>query len=243
MQGPEGEFQQVHPPQQQQDNFSQGYIPAPNQKGPNYLMIGGICITIGLILTASITVIVVLSDGGTSSVYNIGTSEGKQVPNFFADAHGASGWESFNLYDNLKNDQYILIQFIDTDCPHCWSDAASISDSYSQYGVNGNVTFITVASGMLATDHSRAEIVAFQGKEYFEGCYRDERNCADRPGDVHDWLYVDDNDMQIFDAYSLPGVPFHLLLDSNGIVVWNQQQHSQGDPLHELNDALNYFVG
>tara|TARA_B100000029_G_C17327183_1_gene870352 strand:- start:112 stop:852 length:741 start_codon:yes stop_codon:yes gene_type:complete len=246
MQGIEGGPHQVHPTQQQQPYVVQQYISTAPQKRPNYLMIGAICITIILILMASVTFLVIYSVDLVDSIdsNNIDVTEGQQAPNFIGDAHHTSGWEPFELYDHLNKDQYILIQFIDTDCGHCWNGAAEISNDYAEYGTDGNVTFITVASGMLATDHSRAEIVAFQEKGDFVGCYNDEQNCADRPGNAHNWLYVDDNDMQIFDVYNPPGVPFHLLLDSNGTVVWNSGQHGAfGDPLNEVNDALNYYVG
>jgi len=342
---------ETHAQQLQTPVVQQWNLPS-EQRSPNYLMIGTICITIILILTASVTFLVIYSVDSVDSVdsNNIDVTEGQQAPNIIGYAHHTSGWEPFELYDNLNKDQYILIQFIDTDCGHCWNGAAEISENYAEYGgekvtVNGQVlsaidsengtggepledihamllnlddtpvdgysdytnrdgrfslsdvprgsfilevshtdyktlritfnpgdeadmtltltpgngtieedmrqnsglqkevVFITVASGMLATDHSRAEIVAFQEKGDFVGCYNDEQNCADRPGNVHNWLYVDDNDMQIFDVYNLPGVPFHLLLDSNGTVVWNSgQHHVMGDPLYEVSAALNWHL-
>ena len=227
---------ETHAHQLQTPVVQQWNLPS-EQRSPNYLMIGAICITIILILTATVTVLVIyLVDSS-----NIGASEGQQAPNIIGDAHHTSGWESFELYDNLNKDQYILIQFIDTDCGHCWNGASEISENYAEYGTDGNVIFITVASGMLATDHSRAEIVAFQEKGDFVGCNQD-HNCADRPGNVHNWLYVDDNDMQIFNEYSLRGVPTHLLLSPSGMVFWNSGQYEYGDPWYELSYALDNIV-
>jgi hypothetical protein len=94
---------------------------------------------------------------------------------------------------------------------------------------------------MLATDHSRAEIVAFQEKGDFVGCNQNQ-NCDQRPGTPHDWIYVDDLNQNAFQDYNLRGVPFHLLMSPDGVVVWNSGAHEQGDPLHEAGAAIQHHV-
>ena len=228
---------EVHPHRLQTLPIQQWNIPS-NQGNTNIFPIVIVFTIILLLAGVGVITYLVFKEFNDENYYG---AEGEMVPNFSGDAHDNGHWNDFELYDYLNNNQFILIQFIDTDCPHCWNDAESMSDNYAQFGANGDVMFITVASGMLATDHSRAEIVAFQEKGDFVGCNRD-NNCADRSGYVHNWLYVDDLDMQIFNVYNPPGVPVHLLLSPDGILIWNSANHDQGDPLHELSDALSYFV-
>jgi len=117
-----------------------------------------------------------------------------------------------------------------------------MTENYNEFGANGAAVFITISVGMLSTDHSREEIVAFQEKGDYQGCNHDERNCNERDGNVHDWVYVDDLNEGAFKDYNPPGVPFHLILSPDGTVVWNSAMHEQGDPLHEASDALRHHL-
>ena len=182
---------------------------------------------------------------------SVGVKEGQLAPDIIGEAHHSGSWSEFRLYDYFNHSweegqpgQYIFLQFMDTDCPHCWSDAEVMGANYDNWGANGDVAFITISVGMLSTSHSRAETVAFQEKGDFEGCYHDDRNCKDRSGDTaHDWPYVDDISMKAFRDYNPPGVPFHLLLSPDGTVVWNSAMHSDDfDPLHEPAQALQHHV-
>ena len=181
---------------------------------------------------------------------NIGVSEGQIAPDISSDAHTVGGsWEPFQLYDYFNHSwtegepgQYIFLQFMDTDCPHCWEDAKPMVDYYNEYGANGAVLFITVSVGMLNSEHSREETVAFQEATDFEGCYQDARNCQERVGGPHNWLYVDDLNKGAFNDYNPPGVPFHLLLSPDGTVVWNSAAHPKGDLLHEPSTAIEHHL-
>ena len=181
---------------------------------------------------------------------SVGVKEGQLAPDILAEAHYSGSWHDFRLYDYFNHSweegepgQYIFLQFMDTDCPHCWDDALDMSDNYNNWGANGAVAFITISVGMLNTDHSRAEVVAFQEKSDYEGCNHDNSNCASRGGDAHDWPYVDDLAMSAFKDYNPPGVPCHLLLSPDGTVVWNSAMHTdEFDPLHEPSQALQHHL-
>ena len=120
-----------------------------------------------------------------------------------------------------------------------------MTTNYNNWGANGDALFFTLSVGMLNSDHSRAETVAFQEKSDYEGCYKDERNCQNRPGDTaHPWPYIDDLNKRAFKDYNPPGVPFHLLLSPDGTVVWNSAMHtSEFDPLREPAQALQHHLG
>tara|TARA_B110000438_G_scaffold299983_1_gene351312 strand:+ start:5747 stop:6439 length:693 start_codon:yes stop_codon:yes gene_type:complete len=181
---------------------------------------------------------------------DIGPAEGQLAPDIVGEAHSNGAWEEFRLYDYINHSwtkgesgQLIFLQFMDTDCPHCWSDAPKMDDLYTNYGSNGAVAFVTISAGMLSSDHSRGEIVAFQEKGDRDGCYHDERNCQNRDGGVHDWPYVDDLSMRVFKDYDIPGVPFHLLLSPDGTVIWNSGMHGEDqDPLREPASAIQYHL-
>jgi hypothetical protein len=180
---------------------------------------------------------------------DIGVDEGQLAPDIVGDAHVNGNWGDFRLYDYINHTwsegepgEYIFLQFMDTDCPHCWTDASQMSNLHSNFGSDGVVQFVTISVGMLSSDHSRGEIVAFQEKGDREGCNHDNSNCASRDGGVHNWPYVDDLNLRAFNDYDIPGVPFHLLLSPDGTVVWNSALHKEGDPLHEPGDAIQYHL-
>ena len=73
----------------------------------------------------------------------IGVDVGEMPPNITGDARIAnSEWFSFDLYSKFNNswdgnatsDRWILVEFIDTDCPYCWRDAELMSQIDSQFG-------------------------------------------------------------------------------------------------------------
>ena len=108
-------------------------------------------------------------------------------------------------------------------------------------GYESTVKFFTIATELQLPNHdsSKKEIVDYKEKNDNSGCKADRANCNQRPGDVHNWPYIDDLDRSIADDYGLPGTPFYLLLSPDGIVQWNSQQSSDLDPF----GALQYHVG
>ena len=199
--------------------------------------------SISAIMTVVLMVVWVLAPPPT-----LGVEEGQMAPDIVGEGHSNGNWNDFRLHSHFNHTweegepgQYIFLQFMDTDCGHCWQDALDMTEDYNSFGANGAVLFISVSVGMLQTEHSRGEIVAFQEQLQYTGCYQDE-NCAERPGDPHPWVYVDDLNLKAFNQYSPPGVPFHLLLSPDGTVVWNSAQHPQGDPLHDVTDAIGFHL-
>ena len=199
--------------------------------------------TISAILTAVLIIVWTLAPPA-----DIGVDEGQLAPDIVGEAHVNGNWNEFRLYDYINHSwsegepgSFIFLQFMDTDCPHCWSDASQMSALHSNFGTNGQVEFITVSVGMLNSDHSRAEIAAFQEKGDREGCNQ-QYNCASRGGEIHDWPYVDDLNLRAFNDYNPPGVPFHLLLSPDGIVVWNSALHKEGTQLHDPGDAMVHHL-
>ncbi len=201
-----------------------------------------------MVMSAILTVILILI-WIIAPPPSVGIKEGQLAPDIIGESHTESGgWEEFRLYDYINHSwvegesgRYIFIQFMDTDCPHCWTDASDMSILYEEFG--SQVEFITVSVGMLSTSHSRSETVAFQLQSDFDGCNKDSSNCQNRPGGVHVWQYVDDLQLRAFNKYDLPGVPFHLILSPDGIVEWNSAEHPQGDPLHEPGQVLQNVLG
>ena len=183
----------------------------------------------------------------------IGVDVGEMPPNITGDARIAnSEWFSFDLYSKFNNswdgnatsDRWILVEFIDTDCPYCWRDAELMSQIDSQFG--GVLTTVVVVAelGIPGHDSSRAEIAAFQDKTDYQGCYGGDRNCADRPGEPHQGLngnkfyYVDDLPGDSLGEWNLPGTPNCVLLQPNGLVAFNSAQEGGceqlGTKLYEI---------
>ncbi|MEE2758975.1 MAG: hypothetical protein VYA86_03230 [Candidatus Thermoplasmatota archaeon] len=179
---------------------------------------------------------------------DIGVAEGQLAPNFSSQAYDSS-WSDFELYDHIDQTwatgdegEWILLLFIDTDCPYCFDSGDDHSAWHSQWGAS--VQFLTVATELQISGHSssKGEIVDFKEKNDNSGCRSDKANCDQRPGDVHNWPYIDDLDRSIAKDYNLPGTPFYLLLSPDGIVQWNSGQHSN-DQLSDPASALQYHLG
>lgn len=178
---------------------------------------------------------------------NIGVKEGQQAPEILGQAYQNGAWSDFQLTDHINRSwngsgdgQWILLQFMDTDCPHCWREAADMSEHWPVYGETGAVLYITVSVDIVGNDHSREETIAFKEKLDREGC-KGTSNCADRPGAIHPWRYVDGLGTSVKDDYRLPGVPFELLLSPDGKVAWNGAQH-KNDGLEDVDAALRHHL-
>ena len=168
---------------------------------------------------------------------DIGVAEGQLAPNIISEAYAGGTWSEFELYDHIdmtwsEGDEgdWIFLLFIDTDCPHCYDAGDEHSNYYSQHG--SNVKFFTIATELQISGHSssRQEVVDFRDKNPNSGCKSDRADCKDRPGNPHDWPYVDDLNRNVADDYELPGTPFYILLSPDGIVAWNSAQNDGEDP-------------
>jgi len=196
---------------------------------------------IALLATLGVVTIVGLAAIIVSPPVKVGPLEGEIAPDFIEKAYSGAEWESFRLTDTY-DERMTLVSFLDTDCPHCWDEGATLSNLHSTY--NNDVQFITIAVQLSISGHdsSRDEIEAFRDKTNYEGCYSGSQNCVDRPGSAHSWTYVDDIDLSIAKEWEVPGTPFSIILDSNGEVVWNQAQ-SDNHPNEDVEQALARLVG
>jgi len=183
----------------------------------------------------------------------IGVNKGEMPPNITGEARIAnSAWFSFDLYakfnqswdGNITTERWFVIEFMDTDCPACWHDADTMSQIDTQFG--GVIITIVVVAQLNIAGHesSRKEIEAFQDKTDFEGCYTGNRNCADRPGDIHQgsngnlFYYVEDLSGKSFADWNLQETPTCFLLKPNGLVAFNSAQEGGcqqlGGKLYEI---------
>jgi len=209
----------------------------------------GAIFIVGLLLASFL--VVSMSTNGIKS----GIGKGEMAPDFTALAHlpgnDTADWFSYRLYDNLdmnwsgnySEGVFTIIEFLDTDCPHCWDSAAKLSSLNSQlidYGVSDRVQFIIIAVQLPIKDHvsSIEEVVAFQEKLPHSGCLGQAKDCSTRPGEVHPGIYIDDLSTEIFQKYSPKGTPHYMILKPNGVVGWDGQQ----DHLDQIGIELTNLI-
>ena len=168
-----------------------------------------------------------------------GTWEGELLPNVQAAARPAQGdWEMWRLWDSLDAEwsnssteqEWVLIQFAATDCGHCWNGAELMSTLHAQY--SENVTFFTFIINFSWSDSSWEEIAAFQDEADFIGCNNGD-NCMNRPGEAHNWTYVDDRELYWFYEFHMQGTPSYAIVAPNGVVHWHSLQNE-----NSVSDAL-----
>ena len=179
---------------------------------------------------------------------DVGVAEGQLAPNFASQAYDSS-WSSFELYDHIDQTwtegdegQWVFLLFIDTDCPFCFDSGDKHTAWQNQWGSSAKFLSIATELQIPGHDSSKNEIVDYKQKNDNSGCRSDKANCDQRPGDVHNWPYIDDLDRSIAEDYKIPGTPFYLLLSPDGIVQWNSGQH-ENDALSDPAAALQYHLG
>jgi len=218
---------------------------APKGRDDDVRIVAGFAL--GSILTAIMILVVVIAPPAT-----IGPSEGELAPDFSADAYGGSNWENFKLSDSFDYEweegdsgEWILIQFIDTDCPYCWNEGETLSNLHAQW--SNDVEFITVAVELSINGHDsdRQEIEAFRDKTNYgtdesdgNGCNSGRENCANRPGTTHNWEYIDGSS-NILKDWEVSGTPFLVILKPDGYVAWNQGENNG----ESIEDAMQRVVG
>jgi hypothetical protein len=186
---------------------------------------------------------------GDSDTPPTSTEEGLFVPNLEGKAHmlGSTDWIDYSLYDELQlswtndsnsNEKWILIQFMDTDCGYCMNSAEDMTVIHETYG--GQLTLISVAVSLSIPNHesSREEVVAFQEKNSLQTCNGGDYDCSERPGEPHNWTYLDDLQGNYLGSWGILGTPSHIILQPDGIVAWNQAQH----PGQDVEQAINLLL-
>ena len=105
-----------------------------------------------------------------------------------------------------------------------------MSDLHAQY--LNNLTFFTFIINFSWSDSNRNEIVAFQEELDYVGC-NGNSNCMDRPGDSHNWTYVDDRNLYWFSNFHMTGTPSYVIIAPDGVVEWHSKQNT-----HSVSEAL-----
>ena len=183
---------------------------------------------------------------------NIGVYEGMNAPNFKSLIHysNSNEWNEFELYsqfssswENTTNNEskWTAIIFISTDCSHCWNSGDDISEFEEKY--HEDVNFLILAVNFSSNNNFNAtqeEIVAFQEKNDYFGCYSNTKNCNERPGNPHDSPYIDDRNQSIMYDWNVRGTPAQFIIKPNGIIEWNIYQHysSNGGDGETFEEAL-----
>ncbi|HJM19448.1 MAG TPA: hypothetical protein QF802_03220 [Candidatus Thalassarchaeaceae archaeon] len=192
---------------------------------------------------------------------NYGHLEGYQVHPLVANARVLGGaWQGWQLYDHFNNSwngtpngvengsdsKWVLIEFLSTDCSHCWNaadDMSSFSNNYSN-----QLEIISIAVNFSSNDNFNAsldEVAAFQDKTSHSGCLGNNYDCSSRPGDAHDWLYVDGRNQSYMYSMQATGTPMFVIIMPNGTITWNQYQHNgdQGEDSESIVSALERLFG
>lgn len=191
-----------------------------------------------VMLGAALSGCTLLPDGADAR----GVDEGERAPPI--DGHArqmGGGWISWSMDDHLpESGDFVHVVFVDSDCPFCWREGEAMSEGHDRF--QSRVMFVTVGVSLPLAGHDadRAEVAAFQDKTTHAGCYSDREDCADRPGEPHDWWYFDDLDLDVMGEWQVPGTPSHFVLDHDGIVVYNQRTNSTAD---DWTEALAQLTG
>ena len=163
-----------------------------------------------------------------------GTKEGERAPALDGAAYSGNTWSSFDFleqfdtsWDGNASSDWVMIEFMDTDCPYCvqsakaYGDASEIFHDSNPEWNGAQVNFFASATELDIKGHdsSRAEIAAFRDKSTGEECAG--ADCASRGGSAHDLVtYIDDLDQENMDAWDIQGTPTYFLIQPDGIVAW-----------------------
>lgn len=182
-----------------------------------------------------------------------GTWECEKINSVSLQARGlGEEWADWNIWTHLdknwngtsanmsngSDSKWILLEFLSTDCSHCWNAATYMDAKFEQY--NDRVQFISIAVDFQSSPKfhsSPEEIAAFQDITNHSGCMQNSTNCQERPGEPHDWIYADNRDMDVLLEFHGGGTPAFVIIAPNGVVAWNQAQHDD----ESITEALARF--
>jgi thiol-disulfide isomerase/thioredoxin len=160
----------------------------------------------------------------TANPVSVGTGEGQRAPDIDGKFYNGTGWSDmeFGSYFNTSweegdiNGQWVVIEFMDTDCPAC-QRAAEDYGSYANYFSVSNsewngphVNFLASATELSIQGHNsdRQEIQEF------------------RADNGHNFPYIDDLDQDNMGEWGIPGTPTYFLIQPDGIIAWSSPEHS-----------------
>ena len=185
----------------------------------------------------------------TTDPIRTGTNEGDRAPPLTGMAYNGSGWTNFDINDYFDTNwtagdldgQWLLVDFMDTDCPFCVRSAQEVGQNADYFmKLQGDdwqgpiVNFVASATQLDIPGHetSRAEIEAFRDKSGEESCAGN--SCATRDGSSHGFVYIDDIDQDNMKAWKVPGTPSYFLIQPDGIVAWVSSENTD----EEVSDAI-----
>jgi hypothetical protein len=184
----------------------------------------------------------------TTDPIKTGTKEGDRAPALEGMAFNGTSWYAFDMDDYLTanwtagdaDGQWMLVEFMDTDCPFCVRSAGEMGQDADYFmklveGWQGPVVnFIASATELDIPGHdsSRDEIQAFRDKNGEEVCAGS--SCASRDGASHNFVYIDDLDQDNMKEWKVPGTPAYFLIQPDGIVAWASAEN----PDEKVRDAI-----
>nr|MCS5533116.1 redoxin domain-containing protein [Candidatus Poseidoniaceae archaeon] len=148
---------------------------------------------------------------------------------------------------DTKDSQWVMIEFMDTDCPYCFNSAREYQEG-SNYFVPENpnwngpqVSFLASATeltGLKGHDSSRAEIEAFRDLTTGEMCNSGNVDCSTRDGVEYTIPFIDDLDKTNMDNWKIGGTPAYFLIQPDGIIAWASHEHQE----EKFYEAINRLV-
>ena len=172
----------------------------------------------------------------TANPISVGTSEGQRAPDIEGKFYNGSGWSEFDFgsYFNASwqegdvSGQWVVIEFMDTDCPYCKSSAEEFGQFANTFSVNNpewngaHVNFLASATELSIQGHDsdRAEI------EKFRSDYS------------HSFPYIDDIDQDNMEEWGIPGTPNYFLIQPDGIIAWSSSENTD----EKVSDAIVRLV-
>ena len=96
------------------------------------------------------------------------------------------------------------------------------------------VNFVASATELDIPNHetSRDEIEAFRDKSGEETCASN--SCAERAGQNHRFVYIDDIDQDNMKEWKVAGTPAYYLIQPDGIVAWTSAENQQETVLEAI---------
>jgi thiol-disulfide isomerase/thioredoxin len=172
----------------------------------------------------------------TANPISVGTNEGQRAPNIEGKFYNGSGWTEFDFgsYFNTSwqeddvSGQWVVIEFMDTDCPYCQQTAEEYGQFANAFSVNNpdwngpHVNFLASATELSIQGHDsdRAEI------EKVRSDYG------------HNVPYIDDLDQDNMEEWGIPGTPNYFLIQPDGIIAWSSSEHAD----EKVSDAIVRLV-
>ncbi len=198
--------------------------------------------TTALIRVMALFFVGIMIIAATTSPIATGTKEGERAPALEGKFYNGSGWSDFDLESYWDptweagdiSGQWVVIEFMDTDCPYCVESAEEMGANAYNFGGGSDsqwdgaiVNFIASVTELDISGHdsSRAEMIAFRDKSANSGEECAGSECGSRPGIAHNFPYIDDLDQDNMKKWNIGGTPSYYLIQPDGIIAWSSAEH------------------